>query len=238
MWPGGGGGGGFRGIFCCMRQQAGFVFILILFQCAGICGRQPDRPRDDTDRLHCSLFQCAGICERLPNPQTDCIVHSFIVQVFVKDNQTGPETTQIDCIVHCFNVQVFVKDNQTGPETTQIDYIGFLGSPVSTTNMGEFKRVSVVGRSFRFQTCIAGSSFKVAVTKLSKHLKKLAAKGLLKREILIDWGKGWWLGGGGRAWLVELQVEKPGAVLMLVRFLLWGKGFFSSTEQSTFSADF
>ena len=83
-----------------------------------------------------------------------------------------------------------MKDNQTGTETTQIDYIGFLGSPVSTTNMGEFKRVSVVGQSFRFQTCIAGSSFKVAVTKLSKHLKKLAAKSLLKREILIDWGKG------------------------------------------------
>ncbi|KAK7096274.1 thioredoxin-like protein 1 [Littorina saxatilis] len=43
------------------------------------------------------------------------------------------------------NVQsatIFVKDNQTGAETTQIDYIGFLGSPVCTTNMGEFKRVA------------------------------------------------------------------------------------------------
>ncbi|XP_076438846.1 thioredoxin-like protein 1 [Babylonia areolata] len=40
------------------------------------------------------------------------------------------------------NVTVFVKDNQTGTELTQIDYIGFLGSPVSTTNMGEFKRVA------------------------------------------------------------------------------------------------
>lgn len=40
------------------------------------------------------------------------------------------------------NVTVFVRDNQTGTETTQIDYIGFLGSPVSTTNMGEFKRVA------------------------------------------------------------------------------------------------
>ena len=97
---------------------------------------------------------------------------------------------QTDYIVHSFIVQVFVKDNQTGTETTQIDYIGFLGSPVSTTNMGEFKRVSVVGQSFRFQTSIAGSSFKVAVTKRSKHLKKLAAKSPLKRERMIDWGKG------------------------------------------------
>lgn len=40
------------------------------------------------------------------------------------------------------NVTVFVRDNQTGTETTQIDYIGFLGSPVSTTNMGDFKRVA------------------------------------------------------------------------------------------------
>ncbi|KAL8572353.1 hypothetical protein ACOMHN_023122 [Nucella lapillus] len=40
------------------------------------------------------------------------------------------------------NVTVFVRDNQSGAETTQIDYIGFLGSPVSTTNMGDFKRVA------------------------------------------------------------------------------------------------
>ncbi|XP_011425198.2 thioredoxin-like protein 1 [Crassostrea angulata] len=40
------------------------------------------------------------------------------------------------------NVTVFIKDNQTGAETTQIDYIGFVGSPLDTTNMSEFKRVA------------------------------------------------------------------------------------------------
>ncbi|KAK7466606.1 hypothetical protein BaRGS_00037329 [Batillaria attramentaria] len=40
------------------------------------------------------------------------------------------------------SITLFVRDNQGGTETTQIDYVGFLGSPVSTTNMGEFKRVA------------------------------------------------------------------------------------------------
>lgn len=40
------------------------------------------------------------------------------------------------------NMQVFVKDNQSGSETTQIDHLAFIGSPISTTNMGDFKRVA------------------------------------------------------------------------------------------------
>lgn len=39
------------------------------------------------------------------------------------------------------NIQIFVKDNQTGSETTVIQYLGFIGSPVSTVNMGDFKRI-------------------------------------------------------------------------------------------------
>lgn len=39
------------------------------------------------------------------------------------------------------NLQIFVKDNQTGSETTRIDHVVVIGTPVSTTNMGEFKRV-------------------------------------------------------------------------------------------------
>ena len=79
------------------------------------------------------------------------------------------------CAIHSmavpFTVQIFVKDNQTGTETTQIDYIGFLGSPVSTTNMGEFKRVSVTSQLLGIQTYLSGSSFKAAFTKHCKHLK-------------------------------------------------------------------
>lgn len=40
------------------------------------------------------------------------------------------------------NLQLFIKDNQCGTETTRIEFLSVIGSPVSTTNMGEFKRVS------------------------------------------------------------------------------------------------
>ncbi|KAK0165992.1 hypothetical protein PV328_004457 [Microctonus aethiopoides] len=40
------------------------------------------------------------------------------------------------------NLQIFVKDNQTGTETTQIDHLAIIGSPISTTNMGDFKRIA------------------------------------------------------------------------------------------------
>ncbi len=38
-------------------------------------------------------------------------------------------------------LQLFVKDNQAGEEVTQIDYLCVIGSPISVTNMSEFKRV-------------------------------------------------------------------------------------------------
>ncbi|KZC05551.1 PREDICTED: thioredoxin-like protein 1 [Dufourea novaeangliae] len=42
------------------------------------------------------------------------------------------------------NLQIFVKDNQNGSETTRIDHLIIIGSPISTTNMDDFKRV--IGR--------------------------------------------------------------------------------------------
>ena len=36
---------------------------------------------------------------------------------------------------------MFIKDNQAGEEVTQIDYLCVIGSPISVTNMNEFKRV-------------------------------------------------------------------------------------------------
>lgn len=39
------------------------------------------------------------------------------------------------------NLQLFIKDNQSGGEITQIDHLAIIGSPISTTNMGDFKRV-------------------------------------------------------------------------------------------------
>ncbi|GBP77382.1 Thioredoxin-like protein 1 [Eumeta japonica] len=40
------------------------------------------------------------------------------------------------------NIQLFIEDNQSGGDITQIDHLAFYGSPISTTNMGEFKRVA------------------------------------------------------------------------------------------------
>jgi len=40
------------------------------------------------------------------------------------------------------NIQLFVKDNQNNTDTTQIDHLAIIGSPISTTNMGDFKRVA------------------------------------------------------------------------------------------------
>lgn len=40
------------------------------------------------------------------------------------------------------SITIFIKDNQSGDEITQLDYLGFIGSPVSTTNMADFKRVA------------------------------------------------------------------------------------------------
>lgn len=40
------------------------------------------------------------------------------------------------------NIQIFIKDNQDGGEVTQIDYFGFIGSPIITTKMDDFKRIA------------------------------------------------------------------------------------------------
>lgn len=40
------------------------------------------------------------------------------------------------------NVQVFVRNNQGNEEVTQIQHLAFIGSPIETTNMTDFKRVA------------------------------------------------------------------------------------------------
>ena len=50
------------------------------------------------------------------------------------------ELAGVHCPVNIF--QLFIKDNQSGDEVTQIDYLAIYGSPLNTTNMQEFKRVS------------------------------------------------------------------------------------------------
>jgi thioredoxin len=40
------------------------------------------------------------------------------------------------------NITLFFRNNQSSSETTVVNYIKFIGSPLSVTNMNEFKRVS------------------------------------------------------------------------------------------------
>ncbi|XP_058817773.1 uncharacterized protein LOC131681083 [Topomyia yanbarensis] len=40
------------------------------------------------------------------------------------------------------NMQLFVKDNHSGDETTIIDHLAFIGSPIATTKMDDFQRVA------------------------------------------------------------------------------------------------
>ncbi|XP_058816559.1 thioredoxin-like protein 1 [Topomyia yanbarensis] len=40
------------------------------------------------------------------------------------------------------NMQLFVKDNHSGDETTIIDHLAFIGSPITTTKMDDFQRVA------------------------------------------------------------------------------------------------
>lgn len=40
------------------------------------------------------------------------------------------------------NLMIFIKDNQTGTEITRIDHFALYGTPLSTTNMSDFKRIA------------------------------------------------------------------------------------------------
>lgn len=40
------------------------------------------------------------------------------------------------------NIQLFIKNNQSGGEVTQLDQLSFIGSPIVTTKMEDFKRIA------------------------------------------------------------------------------------------------
>lgn len=40
------------------------------------------------------------------------------------------------------NLQIFIVNNQTEDEVTKIEALSIIGMPISTTNMGDFKRVA------------------------------------------------------------------------------------------------
>jgi len=56
----------------------------------------------------------------------------------------GPKPVQLRYVKfqNVSSLTVFIKDNQTGADLTRLDLLQLIGSPLSATNMSEFKRVS------------------------------------------------------------------------------------------------
>ncbi|XP_075160092.1 thioredoxin-like [Haematobia irritans] len=59
-----------------------------------------------------------------------------------KDLEGTPVNLRFVKFQNVQNIQIFVRNNQSGGEVTQLDYLGFIGSPILTTKMNDFKRVA------------------------------------------------------------------------------------------------
>ncbi|XP_035910697.1 thioredoxin-like protein 1 [Anopheles stephensi] len=65
------------------------------------------------------------------------------LEVDPKDLETGnPIKLRFVKFQNVQNIQLFVKDNQSGGETTIIDHLAFIGQPIATTKMDDFQRVA------------------------------------------------------------------------------------------------
>lgn len=66
----------------------------------------------------------------------------FVYSLEPKDLQGNLVNLRFVKFQNVQNIQIFIKDNQSGGEVTQIDYIGFIGGPIITTKMDDFKRIA------------------------------------------------------------------------------------------------
>ncbi|XP_060536095.1 thioredoxin-like protein 1 [Cylas formicarius] len=64
------------------------------------------------------------------------------VELTPEDLEGNPVNLKYVKFQNVQNVQFFIKDNQEGGDVTQIDHLAIVGSPITTTNMGDFKRVA------------------------------------------------------------------------------------------------
>lgn len=67
--------------------------------------------------------------------------HLFVYRISSKDLAGQQVNLRYVKFQNVQNIQIFIKDNQGGGEVTQLDYIGFIGSPIITTKMEDFKRI-------------------------------------------------------------------------------------------------
>ncbi|CAH1108521.1 unnamed protein product [Psylliodes chrysocephalus] len=64
------------------------------------------------------------------------------LQLTSEDVEGNPVNLRYVKFQNVQNIQFFIKDNLGGGEVTQIDHLAIIGSPINTTNMGDFKRVA------------------------------------------------------------------------------------------------
>ncbi|KAK7789970.1 hypothetical protein R5R35_006802 [Gryllus longicercus] len=64
------------------------------------------------------------------------------LQLSPSDVEGNPVNLRFVKFQNVQNMQLFVKDNLENTNTTQIDHLTLFGSPITTTNMGDFKRVA------------------------------------------------------------------------------------------------
>jgi thioredoxin len=64
------------------------------------------------------------------------------LEVTEKDLEGTPINLRYVKFQNVQNIQLFIKDNQSGDEKTIIEHLAFIGSPITTTKMDEFKRIS------------------------------------------------------------------------------------------------
>lgn len=79
---------------------------------------------------------------RLPNAPAVIATHFGICRLSPEDLDGNAVNLRYVKFQNVQNVQLFVRDNQAGGEVTQIDHLGIIGSPINTTNMSDFKRVT------------------------------------------------------------------------------------------------
>ncbi|XP_075224247.1 thioredoxin-like [Lycorma delicatula] len=64
------------------------------------------------------------------------------IELTPEDLEGNPINLRFVKFQNVHNLQLFIQDNQGGADTTQIDYLQFIGLPIPTTDMSEFKRVT------------------------------------------------------------------------------------------------
>lgn len=72
----------------------------------------------------------------------ELVITSFVDSLQPGDLDGNPVLLRFVKFQNVSNLMIFVKDNQTGTETTRIDHLAIYGSPLSTTNMSDFKRIA------------------------------------------------------------------------------------------------